>query len=173
MESKQALRRSAQRTRATRTPGASWEPALADLLAGASRVAAFVPLAHEPGVPPRPGWLLPVLLPDGDLDWAVHDGQLQPGRYGVSEPTGPRLGTDALGTCDLVLVPALLVDRQGVRLGKGGGSYDRALAQAAGLTVALVEDDELVAALPCEPHDVRVRAVATPFHGVLRLPAKM
>ncbi len=65
-----------------------------------------------------------------------------------------------------MLVPALLVDRHGTRLGKGGGSFDRALARATGLTIALVHDDEVVDLLPAEPHDVPVRAIATPSTGV-------
>jgi 5-formyltetrahydrofolate cyclo-ligase len=69
-------------------------------------------------------------------------------------------------------VPALQVDRDGNRLGRGGGSYDRALARATGLTVALLHDDELVAELPHEPHDVPVRAVATPTGGLVRLPSR-
>ena len=84
------------------------------------------------------GWLLPVLRADDDLDWATYEGELAVGRRGTVEPPGPRLGVDAIGTCDLVLVPALLVDRDGYRLGKGAGAYDRALARATGLTVALV-----------------------------------
>ena len=85
----------------------------------------------------------------------------------------PLLGRDAIAGCDLVLVPALLVDRSGTRLGKGGGCYDRALSRTTGLTVALLHDHELVDVLPAEPHDVRVDAVATPSLGVVRLPAKM
>ena len=146
---------------------------LAPLLERAARVAAFVPLATEPGVPPRPGWLLPVLRPDRDLDWAAYDGTLADGAMGLAQPIGPRLGPGAIGGCDLILVPALLVSRDGTRLGRGGGSYDRALARATGLTVALVEDDELVDALPAEPHDVRVGAVATLTGGVIRFPVKM
>ena len=120
-------------------------------------------------MPPETGWLLPVLLPDGDLDWAVHDGHLTGSSRGMLQPGGPRLGVDAISRCDVVLVPALLVDRRGVRLGRGGGSYDRALARARGLTIALVHDDELVEELPREPHDVQVAAVATPGGGVVRL----
>jgi carbonic anhydrase len=114
-----------------------------------------------------------VLCPDGDLDWAVYDGSTAPGRFGLAEPVGPRLGVDAIADCDLVLVPALLVDARGYRLGKGGGSYDRALARSSALTVALVHDDELVHALPTEPHDVPVGAVATPSRGVVRVTGKM
>ena len=50
----------------------------------------------------------------------------------------------------------------GVRLGRGGGSYDRALARATGLVVALLHDGELLDRLPREPHDLPVHAVALP-----------
>ena len=100
--------------------------------------------------------LLPVLLPDGDLDWS-QDGASQ--------------GREAIGRCPLVVVPALLVDRGGNRLGRGGGSYDRALTRAAGaLTVAALYDEELVDRLPVEPHDVPVRAVLLPARGLVPLP---
>lgn len=165
MTTKQHLRRTALAGRTG--PGADLTPVLSEVVAGARRVAAYLPLPSEPGVAPRPGWLLPVLLEDGDLDWAEHDGTLVPGRRGLQEPAGPRLGVDAVAGCDLVLVPALLVDRRGHRLGKGGGSYDRALARATGLTVALVHDHEVVDHLPTEPHDVAVRAIATPANGVV------
>jgi 5-formyltetrahydrofolate cyclo-ligase len=142
---------------------------LAELLDGATGVAGFVGFGAEPCVPPRSGWLLPVLLEDDDLDWARYDGELVPGRRGLLEPPGPRLGVGAVATCDVVLVPALRVDRDGNRLGRGGGSYDRALARATGLTVALLHDDEVVEAVPHEAHDVPVRAVATLTGGLVVL----
>jgi 5-formyltetrahydrofolate cyclo-ligase len=171
METKRGLRQQAELRRRARAP-VVLDDALADVVRAASRVAAYLPVGNEPIVTVQPGWLLPVVTPDWDLDWAVHDGSTARCR-GLLEPTGPRLGPDALATCDLVLVPALLVDRTGTRLGKGGGCYDRALPRTAGLTVALLADDELVDELPAEPHDVRVRAVATPTHGVQGLPLKM
>jgi 5-formyltetrahydrofolate cyclo-ligase len=171
VDSKQALRRATQQARATAEASRDFLGALGGLLEGS--VAAYVPLPSEPGLAPRLGWLLPVLLPDGDLDWVAYDGRLVTGRFGLAEPVGPRLGVDAVAGCDVVLVPALLVDLAGNRLGKGGGSYDRVLVRATGLTVALVGDDELVAALPTEPHDVPVRAVATPLRGLVHLPSKM
>jgi len=143
--------------------------ALKPLLREARSVAAYVPVAGEPGLPPQTGWLLPVLLPDGDLDWAAYDGRLVPGRHGLQEPSGPRLGVTAVSACDLVLVPALLVDRRGHRLGRGGGGYDRALPRTTGLRIALLHDGELVDEVPVEPHDVRVHAAATPSLGVQRL----
>ena len=144
---------------------------LAPILAGAGRVAAYVSVGTEPGTRAllRPGWLLPVLLPGGDLDWAEYDGDLARTGRGLLEPTGPRLGVDAVTCCEVVLVPALAVDRRGHRLGRGGGSYDRALPRAGGLTVALLHDGELVGQLPAEPHDVPVRAAATPSGGLVLL----
>lgn len=108
--------------------------------------------------------LLPVLLPDGDLDWAERAGELVPGRLGLREPGGPRLGPEAIGRADCVLVPALAVSAGGARLGRGGGSYDRALARttAANWTCALVYDHELGAEFPVEPHDRPVRAACAP-----------
>jgi 5-formyltetrahydrofolate cyclo-ligase len=69
-----------------------------------------------------------------------------------------------------VIVPALAVDRRGVRLGRGGGSYDRALSRVPVGTpiVAALYDGELLDALPADPHDVRVTGVATPA-GLVRL----
>ncbi len=163
MTTKHALRQASQ---SRRSKGADLSVVLDAALAAAHRVASYVPLPDEPGIPPREGWLLPVLLEDGDLDWTVYDGTLASGARGVQEPIGERLGVDAIASCDLVLVPALLVDRRGHRLGKGGGSYDRALARATGLTIALVHDDEVIDVLPTEPHDVPVRAIATPSTGV-------
>ncbi|SFP59037.1 MULTISPECIES: 5-formyltetrahydrofolate cyclo-ligase [Actinomadura] len=118
--------------------------------------------------------LLPRLLPDGDLDWASYEGpdSLVPGARGCLEPSEPPRGPGAVASADVVLVPAVAVDRTGLRLGRGGGSYDRALARVgpAILTVALLYDGELVPRLPAEPHDQRVRAAVTPSGGLVRLP---
>jgi len=117
--------------------------------------------------------LLPRLRPDNDLDWASYEGpdSLVPGPHGLLEPSEPPRGPDAVSSADVVLVPALAVDRRGTRLGRGGGSYDRALARVgpAILTAALVYDGELVDALPAEPHDRHVRAAVTPSEGLVRL----
>lgn len=117
--------------------------------------------------------LLPVLLPDNDLDWASYEGpeSLVPGPRGLLEPAQARRGPSAVARADLVIVPALAVDRTGLRLGRGGGSYDRALARVgpAVLTIALLYDGELVDEVPAGPHDQRVRAVAQPGPGISRL----
>ncbi|TYK49433.1 5-formyltetrahydrofolate cyclo-ligase [Actinomadura decatromicini] len=117
--------------------------------------------------------ILPRLLPDGDLDWASYEGpdSLVPGPRGCLEPSEPPRGVGAVASADVVLVPALAADRTGLRLGRGGGSYDRALTRVgpAILTVALLYDGELVPALRSEPHDRRVRAAVTPSDGLVRL----
>lgn len=140
-------------------------------------VAAYAPMPGEPGgpdlpsvllaaLPPGARLLLPLLLPDNDLSWAAYSGDLSPGRLGLSEPPGPRLGTTAVSTADLVIVPALGVDHRGRRLGRGGGSYDRALARVdTARTVALLHDGELLPEVPTAAHDRRVGAVVTPRGG--------
>lgn len=119
--------------------------------------------------------LLPLLLPDGDLDWASYEGpdSLVPGPRGLAEPGEPPRGVAAVARADVVLAPALAVDHAGNRLGRGGGSYDRALARVAPLipVIALLYDDELLAHVPSEEHDTPVRAVARPGPGITRLPA--
>jgi 5-formyltetrahydrofolate cyclo-ligase len=117
--------------------------------------------------------LLPVLQPHGELDWASYEGpeSLAPGPRGLLEPTEPRRGVAAITSADLVIVPALAVDRDGLRLGRGGGSYDRALARVGPsiLTIALLYESELVDRVPVAEHDQPVRAVALPGEGIRRL----
>lgn len=148
------------------------------------RMTGYVPVGSEPGgpdlpdvlwaaLPPGAELLLPVLRDDLDLDWAGYpgaDGLVAAGR-GIREPAGPPLGTFAVADAELVVVPALAVDHRGRRLGRGGGSYDRALARvpSTAWTVALLHDGELVELLPAQPHDRPVRAVITPAEGLRTL----
>ena len=145
----------------------------------AATVAAYVSIGTEPGT----GLLLdalaaagkrvvlPVLLPDGDLDWAAYDGaaSLAPARLGLLEPVGRRLGVDAVATADVVLVPGLAVDDTGLRLGRGGGSYDRALGRVpvGTFTCVLLHEGETEQRVSAEPRDRRVTAAVTPA-GVVR-----
>lgn len=153
-------------------------PELQSLAAG-STVAAYVARGHEPETEPLlralrergVRVLLPVVLGDLDLDWAVDQGEHAPGTGpGVPEPTGPRLGVDAISQAQVVVTPALAVDRRGRRLGQGGGSYDRALARRrpGAFVVALLHageiwDDDL----PADELDQTVDAAVTP-HEVAR-----
>ncbi|MBR8742312.1 5-formyltetrahydrofolate cyclo-ligase [Nocardiopsis sp. MG754419] len=114
--------------------------------------------------------LLPIFLPDGTLDWASFDGpdSLAPAGHGLVEPTGHRHGAEVLGHADAVICPALAVDAHGMRLGRGAGCYDRALAHKGPHTpaIAVVHDDEFVRAVPTEPHDRPVDGVVTPGAGL-------
>jgi len=111
--------------------------------------------------------LLPILYADNDLGWGIAPGaaDLVPGRLGMSEPPVD-LGPDAIASADLVICPAVAVARDGVRLGRGGGSYDRALARVSPGTPiwAAVYDSEVVEALPADEHDQPVHAALTPNH---------
>ncbi|MEU1330257.1 5-formyltetrahydrofolate cyclo-ligase [Streptomyces sp. NPDC005865] len=155
-------------------------------LAGAHTVAAYVSVGGEPGTRALldalhargTRVLLPVLLPDNDLDWGGYEGPgslarvQHRGKMALLEPSGARLGPDAVLTADAVLLPGLAVDTRGMRLGRGGGSYDRVLArleraEADPALVVLLYDSEVVAHLPAEAHDRPVHAVVTPS-GVRR-----
>ena len=143
----------------------------------AATVAAYVSVGSEPGTAvlldllraAGKRVLLPILLPDGDLDWGLHDGVLVPAARGLLEPAGPRLGPAAIATADALLVPGVAVSDDGLRLGRGGGSYDRALARVpvGTFTCVLLYDDEVGLDVPAEPHDRRVLAAATPA-GIAR-----
>lgn len=150
-------------------------------IAAARRVAAYVSVGREPGTGPLlqaltargAEVLLPLLLPDGDVDWALYAGPdgLAPATRGLLEPVTTPLGLDAVTTADVVLVPGLAVDRSGTRLGRGGGSYDRVLARVAGraFTCVLLHDGEVLdMPMPKEAHDVPVHACLTPS-GLQRL----
>ncbi|MEN8655791.1 5-formyltetrahydrofolate cyclo-ligase [Streptomyces sp. 21So2-11] len=154
-------------------------------LVDARTVAAYVSIGREPGTHALLDALrargvrvlLPVLLPDNDLDWAEYEGAdlLVRARLGLLEPGGARLGVHAVLAADAVLLPGLAVDSHGMRLGRGGGSYDRVLARLdeVGVTpylVVLLYDNEVVARVPKEPHDHPVHAVVTPG-GVRRFTA--
>ncbi|WP_396916237.1 5-formyltetrahydrofolate cyclo-ligase [Mycolicibacterium sp.] len=159
-----------------------WLPAL---VAAGQTVCAYVPVGAEPGSPAMLDTLLEVgvrvLLPVSHTDvngvglplqWGDYvPGTLIQAGFGLREPAPPWLPTEAVGEAAVILVPALAVDRAGVRLGRGAGFYDRTLAAAApsAKLVAMVRDDELVDELPAEPHDVRMTHALTPNRGLVCL----
>ncbi|MER5429177.1 5-formyltetrahydrofolate cyclo-ligase [Streptomyces sp. NPDC002588] len=159
-------------------------------VAHARTVAAYVSVGTEPGTVELLDALyargvrvlLPALLPDHDLDWGEYAGEgslvrvRHGGRMELLEPAGERLGPEAVTSADVVLLPGLAVDTRGMRLGRGGGSYDRVLARleradARPALVVLLYDTEIVERVPDEPHDRPVRAVVTPSR-VRRFPGE-
>lgn len=146
----------------------------------AATVAAYVSVGREPGTSALLDALreagkrviVPVVLPDLDLDWATYEGpdSLAPARLGLLEPVTRRLGVEAVATADVVLVPGMAVSPTGSRLGKGGGCYDRALARVPVGTpvVVLLHEGEVGVEVPVEPHDRPVTAAVTAA-GLVRL----
>lgn len=147
----------------------------------AATVAAYISVRNEPGtgalIEALHGLgrrvILPVLLSDNDLDWAEYTGAdgLAPAGRGLLEPVGRTLGVDAIATADVVLCPGVAVDRTGMRLGRGGGSYDRALGRVpvGTFVCSLLYDGEVVEQVPADVHDRPVSAVVTE-KGVTRFP---
>ncbi len=106
---------------------------------------------------------LPRMLPGRQMEARQYCPDRPPLRhpFGILEPDADCPLMDATDI-DLVLVPALCYDRQGFRLGMGGGYYDRWLEHYSGITVGLCRDALLRDTLPTEPHDRPVDVVITP-----------
>ncbi len=157
---------------------------VAALVRPGDTVCAYVPVGSEPGstamlealVTAGATVLLPVARMDDSgtplpLSWGQYgERPLVEARLGLREPRPPWSSPEAIGAASVILVPALAVDRAGVRLGRGAGFYDRSLplAGSGAMLIAVVRDDELVDHLPGEAHDVPMTHALTPGHGVVR-----
>jgi 5-formyltetrahydrofolate cyclo-ligase len=140
-------------------------------------VCAYVSLDEEPGTVPLLARcydsgitvLLPMLRPGGDLDWARYrPGDLHRGPFGLLQPASPPLGTDAVRAAELIICPGLAGTPAGDRLGRGGGSYDRALARSRPTSrrCLLLYDSEVLDAVPTDAHDERVDVIVTPTRNL-------
>ncbi len=138
---------------------------LADFLRaqGVRHILLYHPLPHE--LDPRPllelypaQYYLPKVAGEG---LTVHPyGPLAPGPFGLLEPI-----TEAVdpGVLEAAVVPGLLFDRAGYRLGHGKGFYDRFLADLGPgvLTIGLIPEALVLPELPRDPWDQRVKYIAT------------
>jgi 5-formyltetrahydrofolate cyclo-ligase len=139
----------------------------------AEAVLFYVPLPFELNVRPlmeetlRNGRLvgLPRFNPERDEYEAVQVGDPEadcaPGKFGILEPgfACPLLDPNRL---DLVLVPGVGFDWFGHRLGRGRGYYDRLLAGARGGKCGVAFEEQVMEAIPVEPHDVSMDCIVTP-----------
>lgn len=158
---------------------------LQQLAGQATTVCAYVPVGSEPGSIEMLARLtrrgVRVLLPvvrtdDAGTPLALLWGEYRPeslvtARFGLLEPPQPWLAAEALAEADLIVVPAVAVDRRGERLGRGAGFYDRSLQWRRPQIplVAVVRDVELLDKLPAEAHDVPMTHALTPGLGLVAL----
>lgn len=105
---------------------------------------------------------LPVCLPGHQMEARAYLGEehLREDRYGIPAPdeTCPVIPKTEI---DAVLVPHILMDREGYRLGHGGGFYDRFLADYTGFTAAVCPKERLVDRVPREATDLPVQRILT------------
>lgn len=130
----------------------------------AETIASYWPLSSEPDTTDFNNWvqllgktlLTPRIFGDS-LEFA--SGPAAPGSHGILEPTGEAV---SLSSADLILVPALAVDSQGNRLGKGLGYYDRGLFGISAPLFAVIFDEEFLELVPTEDHDLRMNGAVSP-----------
>jgi 5-formyltetrahydrofolate cyclo-ligase len=170
-ENKSALRKVYRKERAERFISESWLHILsANEFKDVSKIGSYISYDFEPEtsdinqqiISSGKTLYLPRLLKNNDLEWVTWNGdQSKLTKSGKTfEPVGETVPNIEL---DVIILPALHVDRMGNRLGQGGGSYDRFLARSNAWTIALLHRGELTSELlPVEPHDQKIKAAATP-----------
>lgn len=105
---------------------------------------------------------LPRLEEDGTVTWRSDEGERERHQLGFDQPEDHLPHVDPFDF-DVLLVPGRLFDRHGVRLGRGGGHYDRLLPRLrpGAATVGVTVDARIVPRLPSEPHDRAMTHLAT------------
>jgi len=154
LSGKQALREQYRKERRERFLQDSWQHILESAeFTSASRIASYLAYGDEPETSDLNSQVLamgkslylPRLLPDNDLEWVGWQGDSSKLKQNgnVKEPTGQAISPEEFAEIEIIIVPALHVDREGNRLGQGGGSYDRALARSQAWKIALVHYGEI------------------------------
>ena len=169
-QNKSELRKLYRRERADRFNTESWLHILSTTeLKTATNVASYISYEFEPEtsdinqklIEDGKKVFLPRLLENNDIQWVSWDGSLE--NLTKNEKIYEPIGSAVEVVLDVIILPALHVDRMGNRLGQGGGSYDRALSRSKAFKIALLHHGELTSEiLPVQPHDEKVDAAATP-----------
>ncbi len=169
-QNKSELRKLYRRERADRFNTESWLHILsATELKTATNVASYISYEFEPEtsdinqrlIEDGKKVFLPRLIENNDIQWVSWDGSLE--NLTKNEKIYEPIGSAVEVVLDVIILPALHVDRMGNRLGQGGGSYDRALSRSKAFKIALLHHGELTSEiLPVQPHDEKVDAAATP-----------
>ena len=169
-QNKSELRKLYRRQRADRFNTESWLHILsATELKGATNIASYISYEFEPEtsdinqrlIKDGKKVFLPRLLENNDIQWVSWNGSSEnlTKVEKIYEPIGDAVEVEL----DVIILPALHVDRMGNRLGQGGGAYDRALSRSKAFKIALLHYGELTSEiLPVQPHDEKVDATATP-----------
>ena len=169
-QNKSELRKLYRRQRADRFNTESWLHILtASELKGATNIASYISYEFEPEtsdinqrlIKDGKKVFLPRLLENNDIQWVSWNGSSEnlTKVEKIYEPIGDAVEVEL----DVIILPALHVDRMGNRLGQGGGSYDRALSRSKAFKIALLHYGELTSEiLPIQPHDEKIDAAATP-----------
>ena len=169
-QNKSELRKLYRRQRADRFNTESWLHILtASELKGATNIASYISYEFEPEtsdinqrlIKDGKKVFLPRLLENNDIQWVSWNGSSEnlAKVEKIYEPIGDAVEVEL----DVIILPALHIDRMGNRLGQGGGSYDRALSRSKAFKIALLHYGELTSEiLPVQPHDEKIDAAATP-----------
>ncbi len=103
---------------------------------------------------------LPVIN-GNDLDIVLFEGEeslISGDKYGIPEPSGEKIKDE--NVIELVIVPGMAFDRNGNRMGRGAGYYDRILNRLPkAKKMALAYDFQIVDEVPVEPHDIKMDAI--------------
>ena len=168
---KQELRKRFRAERSLRDLTESWTHIIkSEEFQSAKTIASYISYGDEPATKDlneeilrnNKKLVLPRMLKDKNLEWIIWNGDqsklVKAGK--ILEPVGEAIESDEI---DIVVVPTLHATREGHRLGQGGGSYDRALANISAWRIGLIYSGELtVEPVPVEAHDIKLSAVATP-----------
>ncbi len=164
---KAELRKTFCELRTLKRPVSNWNHLLLiDEIASAKVIASYRSYGDEPDTKDLNDQLIAMgkilLFPrtKNEIEWVAWNGDvanLEPNGK-LEEPKGPIFA----GNIEVMIIPALAIDKEGFRLGQGGGFYDRTLAKTKCWSIALINENELLEEnLPNELHDQKVNAAAT------------